>query len=564
VSVGGKPTYVLGVGLSHNGSACLMQDGRIVAAIEKERLTGVKNDGGNDVFAVNYCLEAAGLRPRDLDLIVQNANFGDFRYGSQWRVSPRNLPEGVPVVTISHHLAHASSAFFLSPFERASVLVVDGCGNAFDECVDLDDCAIGETPPEAAPWLWFEKDSFYAAEGGGLRALYKDFSPWGRVGADFPLHSNTTRHSIGGLYLAASVYALGSASDLGKLMGLAPYGRAEPGLPEIFEFQDGRLRVNYDWIGEHTRRCASDVDFKARFQYFADVARRVQSEVERALLELARLRHGLAEFPDLCFAGGVAMNAVANWRILTEGPFRRLFVPPAADDAGLAIGCAYHGWNTVLGQPRVHHDGSPFLGRGYDAESIAAALAKAGDGLVVERPADLPGAVAELLAAGKVVGWFQGGAEFGPRALGHRSILADPRRAELRGYINAKVKFREDFRPFAPSVLAEEAGRYFELGGESPYMLLVAPVREDWRARIPAVVHVDGTARVQTVRRETDPRFHALLEAMQARTGLGMLLNTSLNRRGRPIVETPANAVELFQQTGLHALAIGDFLATKA
>lgn len=561
-----KPVYVLGVGLSHNGSACLLKDGEIAVAIEKERLTKVKNDGGNDSFAIAYCLNAAGIGWDDIALVVQNANFGSFAYGNGWYRGKRSIPEDKPVVTISHHLAHASSAFYLSPFDEAAVLVVDGCGNAFEDCTDLEGAILPEQPVGDMAALWFEKDSYYAASGVQMQPRFKDFSPFGRFQCDYPMHPDTTRHSIGGAYAGASRYMFGGTSDLGKLMGLAPYGRPGAYQHRIFDIRDGRVFVNYDWMSEFRDRRSSDEDFKQRFQHFADVARMVQGEIERALVELARARHALHPSPNLCFAGGVALNAVANTRILNETPFERVFVPPAADDSGLAIGCAYYGWHTVLGRERVRHDGSPFLGRGYetDAAQIERAIQAVGEGAIVTRPDDLASAMAEALADGKTLAWCRGGAEFGPRALGHRSILADPRRPELRDYINARIKFREDFRPFAPTVLAEDADTYFELDRDSPYMLFVVPVREAWRDRIGAVVHVDGTARVQTVRQELDADFHALLSAFRERTGVGVLLNTSLNRRGQPIVETPVEAAELFRDTGLHGLAIGPYLVLKA
>ena len=560
-----KPVYVLGVGLSHNGSACLLKDGRIDVAIEKERLTKIKNDGGNDAIATAYCLQAAGIGWDQISLVVQNANFGGFAYGDKWYRGARAVPDGVPVVTISHHLAHACSAFYLSPFDDASVLIVDGCGNSYEDCTDIDGALLSERPEGDMAALWFEKDSFYAASERGLRTICKDFSPFGRIYTDYPMHPDTTRHSIGGVYAGASRYIFGDMSDLGKLMGLAPYGRPDAFRHRIFDIRDGRVFVDYEWMGEFRERRRSKDDFTRRFQYFADIARMVQSEVSRALVELANARHDMHPGQTLCFAGGVALNAVANTCILNETPYERVFVPPAADDSGLAIGCAYYGWREVLKRERVRHGGSPFLGSAYDDDEVrlARALAAAGESAVVTRPNDLVTAMANVLAEGKTLAWCRGGAEFGPRALGHRSILADPRRAELRDYINAKVKFREDFRPFAPTVLAEDADTVFELDRDSQYMLFVVPVREDWRTRIPAVVHVDGTARVQTVREEEDATFHALLTQFRARTGVSVLLNTSLNRRGQPIVETPLEAAELFRDTGLDALVIGPYLVLK-
>lgn len=560
-----KPVYVLGVGLSHNGAACLLKDGKIAVAIEKERLTKIKNDGGNDTFAIAYCLSAAGIGWDEVALVVQNANFGSFAYGNGWYRGPRAIPDGVPVVTISHHLAHACSAFFLSPFDEAAVLTVDGCGNAFEDCMDLEGAVLAEQPQGDMAALWFEKDSYYGAAGTGLSAVFKDFSPFGRIYSDYPMDPDTTRHSIGGVYAGASRYMFGDTGDLGKLMGLAPYGRPGVFRQRIFDMREGRVFVDGGWMADFRARVQSPGDFRARFQYFADIARLVQSEIERALVELVRARHARHPARSLCFAGGVALNAVANTRILRETPFEHLFIPPAADDSGLAIGCAYYGWHSVLERGRVRHGGSPFLGRSHDADAgqIERALELLGEGVTITRPPDLVEAMADVLADGRTLAWYRGGAEFGPRALGHRSILADPRRPELRDYINARIKFREDFRPLAPAVRAEEADTYFDLDRDSPYMLFVVPVREAWRDRIGAVVHVDGTARVQTVRREADETFHALLGAVEHRTGIGMLLNTSLNRRGQPIVETPVEAAELFRDTGLHALVIGPYLVMK-
>lgn len=560
-----KPVYVLGVGLSHNGAACLLKDGRIAVAIEKERLTKVKNDGGNDALPITYCLNAVGIGWDEIALVVQNANFGSFAYGNAWYRGKRTIPEGVRVETISHHLAHACSAYFLSPFDEAAVLTVDGCGNAFEDCMDLEGAILPERPEGDMAALWFEKDSYYAASGNSLRTVFKDFSLLGRFQCDYPMHPDTTRHSVGGVYAGASRYVLGSTSDLGKLMGLAPYGQPGAFKHRIFDVRDGRLFVDYAWMQDFCDRMRSAADFKARFQYFADIARMVQGEVERALVELTCDRHARHPSRNLCFAGGVALNAVANSRILEQTPFEHMFVPPAADDSGLALGCAYHGWHRILAGAPMRHEGSPFLGRSYDSDpaQLERALQATGEDVTITRPHDLMAAMADLLAEGKTLAWHRGGCEFGPRALGHRSILADPRRTEMRDYINAQVKFREDFRPFAPAVLAEDAVTYFELDRDCPYMLFVVPVRPAWRSRIGAVVHVDGTARVQTVRQDADGAFHALLTAFKARSGIGMLLNTSLNRRGEPIVETPVEAAELFRDTGLHALVVGPYLVQK-
>lgn len=558
---GSRPVYILGTGVSHDSSTCLMKDGRILVAIEKERLTRRKHDSGNDSAAIAYCLDAAGIRYEDLSLVVQNANFGTPLPG--WLDGPRPLTGDVPVVTISHHLAHAWGAFGTSPFDEAAILVIDGCGSSFDDCNDVGTATLLETPPQGLAHLWNEKDSYYRAGGTSVAAVVKDFSPWGQRNKRLPMHPNTTLHSIGGVYGAASAYAFGGMDDAGKLMGLAPYGRAGVHDFPIFDLRDGRVFVRYDWMGRFTAPAKNHDDFKAHFQAHADMAWWVQREVERAILYVLKARAEGSPHRNLCYSGGVALNAVANRRIVTEGPFENVYIQPAAGDNGLAIGCAYYGWMETLKRERIKHSGSVFLGKSYAPDPNAEALKRYGELVIIARAPDAIAAAADALAAGKVVGWYRGGAEFGPRALGDRSILADPRLPKVRDYINARVKFREDFRPFAPSVLAEDAGEYFELDGASPHMLLVAPVRPEWRARIPAVTHQDGSARIQTVTHQDNPDYRALLEAFKARSGVGVLLNTSMNRRGMPIVETPEDALNFFVNSGMDVLVLEDWVVTK-
>jgi carbamoyltransferase len=564
-----RPTYVLGTGLSHDGSACLIKDGRICVAIEKERITRRKHDGGNDADAVSYCLRAEGITIDDVAVVVQNDNFGMLKGGDDWYRGPRVVKgANVPIVTISHHLAHAYSAFAASPFEEAAVLIIDGCGNALDDCVDLEGATVPENPPPQLRHLYFEKDSYYLYGQGRLRPVYKDISEGGFGLKQYALRPGSTMHSIGGLYSAASTYVFAGFEDPGKLMGLAPYGR--PGVHDfpIFDLKDGRVFVRYDWMEGFTRPARNAQDFKARFQEYADFAWWVQREVERAILYTVNHRYELAPADNLVYAGGVALNAVANRLILTQSRYKRLFIQPAAGDNGLALGCAYYGWLEVLKRERVKGSGSSSFGRHYRRDEVDAAVATLGETLKEEPVQDVHRRTAELLADGKVVGWFQGGAEFGPRALGHRSILADPRRAEVRDFINAKVKFREDFRPFAPSVLREDCSTYFECDYESPYMILVAPVRPEWRSRIPSVVHQDHSARIQTVTKEVSPEYYRLLQAFKEVTGVSVLLNTSFNRKGMPIVETPADAIRFFLSCALDVLVLEDRIffktATKA
>lgn len=558
-----KPIYVLGTGLSHDGSACLLKDGRICVAIEKERITRVKHDGFNDSAAIVYCLDAAGINLSEVDLVVQNANFSMHKSGSDWFHGPRILGKSVPTVTISHHLAHAYSAIGTSPFEESAVLVIDGCGNALDDCIDLSNSVVTENPPDEFRPLYFEKDSYYTFANNQMLSRYKDFSVWGMGVKDQPMFPNTTRHSIGGLYLGASVYVFSGMEDPGKLMGLAPYGR--PGIYDfpIFDLVDGRPFVRYDWMDQFCQPCRSYEQFKANFQYYADIAYWVQREVERAILYVIEHRYRLAPHKNLCYSGGVALNAVANRRILTEGPFENVYIQPAAADNGLAVGCAYYGWLEALKQERVMHDGSTSFGASYPDTAVGAVVDRRPEIATALCPDDYIRETAELLAAGKIVGWFQGGAEFGPRALGNRSILADPRRREVRDFINRHIKTREDFRPFAPAVLEEDASVYFDCAYKSPYMLLVAPVRPEWRDVIPSVVHEDNSARLQTVSASLKPAFYRLLQEFKRLTGLGVLLNTSFNKRGMPIVETPDQAMDLYVNSALEVLVMNHRVLVK-
>ena len=559
----GRPIYILGTGLSHDGSTCLLKDGRIAVAIEKERVTRQKHDGGNDTAAIEYCLEAEGISMNDLTLVVQNANFGMFKHGNSWWHGPRLLDDSVPVVTISHHLAHAYSAIGCSQFEETAVVIIDGCGNSLDECIDLDGAIVPENPAPELRHLYCEKDSYYILKDGKLTTVFKDFSHWGQSVKEHPLYPTTTMHSIGGLYHAVSKYIFNGFEDPGKLMGLGPYGR--PGIYdfEIFDLRDGRVYLRYDWMDDFTRPCQDYQELKKRFQYYADIAYWVQKEVERAILYVFDSRYQMAPSHNVAYAGGVALNAVANRRILTESKFKDFYIQPAAGDNGLALGCAYYGWLEVLKKERVYHSGQMYLGKRYQARSIAEYLARRQGVLEYEAETDFIGKTAELLAEGKVVGWFQDGAEFGPRALGNRSILTDPRNPRIRDFINSFIKFREDFRPFAPSVLQEDASIYFDCDYESPYMILVAPVRPEWRDVIPSVIHKDNSARIQTVTQSVSPKYYQLLCDFKKITGISVLLNTSFNRRRMPIVETPEQAIEFFLNCELDVLVLDNYIVRK-
>jgi len=560
------PIYVLGTGLSHDGSAVLLKDGEICVAIEKERITRRKHDGGNDTLAIQYCLDAAGITLDDVAVIVQCANFEIPRAAHHQgkRLFSENEER---LFSISHHLAHAYSAAGTCPFIDCVIMVIDGSGSPYQQCMDLDQ---GELVPSDLSELskqafWCEKDSFYYFDGTSVKPILKDFSEF-----DTPRNSvfyhQTTKHSIGGFYSSISRYVFRDMDDVGKLMGLAPYGRTRQWSVNAFDFRESRVFVGNDWQDLFNRPCKNDADFKANFQYYADVARWAQEEVEKAVSFCFDNR--LSRFPheNVCFSGGVALNAVANAALLNTEKIKNLYLEPAAGDNGLALGCAYYGWMQVLNKAKVAHNGNTCFGKHYASAEIQQAVENSGlsfKAYAPENENDLIRQAANLLARGKTVAWFQEGAEFGPRALGHRSILAHPGIPGLKDHINKHIKFREDFRPFAPSVLPEYTQIYFENGRPSPYMILVDQTKAQYRDQLGNITHVDGTARVQTVDASWNKRFASLLEEFRILSGLPILLNTSFNKKGMPIVETPGEAIALFTETALDVLIMGNIILQK-
>ena len=579
------------LGLSAYGAdsaAALVEDGRIVAAAQEERFSRRKNEPGFPWQAMDACLAEAGLSLNDVDcMAVQDRHMPSRapHRSSRHRSSMRRGPQGPgsailfnrgararrglararpPVVFVPHQEAHAASAFFPSPFDEAAVLVIDGPGQ------------------KTATSLW-------VGEGSRLRRLWAGAYP----------------HSLDLLYSAFAHY-LGFKVGSGefKVMGLAPFG--EPRFAEqikrrlIVLRDDGSFRLNMRFFrsagaGPSLSGPLSEIfGLPARQPWqplsheHMDLAASIQAVIEEAVLGLARAAAAQTGQSDLCLAGTVALNCVANGRILRDGCFERLWIQPAAGDAGGALGAALAAYHRQDGDgnPRVADSDSmsgAFLGPAFAQDEIEERLAFAGaryETLGQDRVIDQ---VVDALVDGQAVGWFQGRMEFGPRALGARSILGDPRSPAMQRILNLKVKNREWFRPFAPSVLREDAGDWFDLDVDSPYMLLVAPVGERQRrplggrdrtktgfdrldvvrSTIPAVTHVDGSARVQTVDARTNPRFHALLSAFKAHTGCPVLINTSFNVRGEPIVCTPEDAFRCFMGTDIDMLAIGDSVVRK-
>lgn len=582
----------------HDSAAALLRDGRIVAAAQEERFSRVKHDARFPAHAIRWCLVEAGIGLADIDQVVffekpflkferlletylafAPRGFSSFATAMPLWIRDKLFQKKLlgdelsaiggeralkrPIAFSEHHLSHAASAFYPSPFERALVLTMDGVGE----------------------WA-----TTTAAIGAGskldiLREIH------------FP-------HSLGLLYSAFTTYC-GFRVNSGeyKLMGLAPYG--EPKYAALIREKlidikpDGSFRLNLAYFDYCTGLRMTNARFHALFggpprapegrieTRHLDLAASIQQVTEEIVLKLATsLRRQTGE-RNLCLAGGVALNCVANGKLLREAGFDAIWIQPAAGDAGGALGAALAFWHRAQGQPRTPPgpggDGmaGAFLGPAFGDDEIAATLDRVG--AVFRRLDDdeLVDAAARDLADGQAMGWFQGRAEYGPRALGNRSILADPRRADTQSVLNLKVKFRESFRPFAPAVLAERTRECFDLDAESPYMLIVAPVAQpcrlpvdasvsgldrlkQQRSTIPAVTHVDYSARVQSVRADSNPRFHALLSRFHALTGCPTLVNTSFNVRGEPVVGSPEDAFRCFMGTHLDRLAIGNCYLVKS
>ncbi len=569
--------YVLGLNTyDHDVSACLLKDGAIAFAIAKERITREKHASGFYKEVIDYCLGAEGIGFGDLDLIVRNCYIlpvPEMEDRLVYQDMPGFLPEyerpdadkhplyrsqSTKVKTISHHLAHAYSAFAVSPFEEGVVMVVDGVGSYRSDVVEPYPAADAATP------LARESESYYKFNGSGIECLKK---VWMEPDRGFLSDEFYNMPGLGALYSRASTYIFGDWNKCGELMGLAPYGRREQIKP-LMAIAGNELQVPR-WSAEFNQPYVMDSGGKweasPSMRHWEDLAWRVQDDTEKVLLARARWLRETTGAKNLCIAGGVALNCVANGRIAREAGFENVWIQPAAGDDGIAIGCAVYGHLEVLKQPRSFVMKQSYIGKPYAEPDIGKALQNFFVRIqtTAVRSDDICRDTAKLLAEQRVIGWFQGGSEFGPRALGNRSLLADPRKAEMKDILNSRVKHRQPFRPFAPIVLAERAKEIFEGEEDSPFMLIAKPVRPEWRDRIPAIVHVDGSARVQTVAEDTNPVLYRLLREFEALTGVPVLINTSFNVKGEPIVETPQDAVVCFLTTGIDNLVLHDTLVSK-
>jgi carbamoyltransferase len=565
-----RPVYILGTNLSHDGSTCLLKDGEVIVGIEKERITRRKHDGFNDNQTIEYCLRAADITFKDVSFIVEKLTVNkQCKPDDIVQRAGRAIPSSMPIIKVPHHKAHAYSALAWSKFRKATIAVFDGMGGSIDSFEPTSPDILPRRYrdlPELEKNLYFEKESCYQYADGKMETVWKDVSAFKKGGRQaHPLAPTDIEHSIAGLYGSTAELVFGRPFNEGKLMGLAPYGR--PGRFEVplFVFTDEQVLINYESASDVDLH---QVDLKLNFQYCADLAAWVQSQTEAAAFHLLNRFQERTGDADLCLAGGFGLNAVFNSKIVLNTAFSDVFVQPAAADNGLALGACYFGWNAVLGRDIPTRERTLYMGASYNWDPVSSPHDALGhdSGFQIHEPTEGTAAlVAQLLADGKVVGFFQAGAEFGPRALGHRSIIADPRRVEMRDYVNREIKQREDFRPFAPIVKHDRFNDFF-LGDpdKAEYMIFVFETRVHVRSLLGATTHVDGSARVQALRRPTNPLLYSVLDEFDQLTGLPVLLNTSFNGREEPIVETPDQALRFFVESKLDAVVIDGWLMVKA
>lgn len=572
-----KPIYVLGINAyDHDVSACLLRDGEIAYAVEKERVTREKHATGFYEEVVDYVLMSEGIKLQDVDLVVRNCyvlpiedletrlqyeNVPEFmspeeRYAA--KNHPLHLSKSDKVLTVSHHVAHAYSAFAACPFDDGVVMIVDGVGSYATDVREPNQMTEGVNP------LARESESYYRFNGKNLETLKK---VWLEPTRGFLSDEFYFMPGLGAMYSRVSSYIFGDWNKCGEVMGLAPYGRPEAFRP-LINIVDGELEFP-EWDAETFNRpwdMDEDWEKSLDLKHWQDMAWRVQDDTEKVLLERARWLKETTGARNLCIAGGVGLNCVANGKLVRESGFDNIWIQPAAGDNGIAIGAAYYGWLKILDKERSHVINDAFFGRDYPSLATRELTSDMPYRLEikVKHSDDICAETARLLSEGNVFGWFQGRSEFGPRALGNRSILADPRKPEMKDILNKRVKHRQAFRPFAPIVVAERASEIFEGEEESPFMLLAKRVMPEWSDRVSAIVHVDGTARVQTVTEAQNPKLYRLLKEFEKITGVPVLVNTSFNVKGEPIVESPDDALDCFLSTGFDYLALHDMLIEKS
>jgi len=595
---------ILGVKAKNHDTGAALISGNRVVAIAEERLNRVKHSREMfPILSIEYCLNTLGVKPEEVDLVVIDQVGSQFEKPSKvvfMRTCGKQFSKA-RVEVINHHDAHSAAAFFCSPFDSAAILIVDGAGEHL-----RDHLGVAGT----------ETETIYRGEGNKIVMLQKTRHIREMLGFNF-----TT--GIGKLYsyISNSYLNFGSYNE-GKMMGLAPYGDDRllkrnpierwikefdghilcnplityPGIEQVRGVrQKFNLRGKLTWLLNESLRKIGYLAFRLGFRVrepsftephifeeiylkkerrykkdsplpepdYAAAAYAAQKVLEEAMARWGKRTKEMTGMENLCVAGGVGLNIDANRRFLEDVGFKRLFVQPASSDTGVALGCALWGAHQILGLPRFWEMKSASLGRVYTDDEIQRALKSHEDKIKARCSEDVAKDTAKLIAEGKIIGWFQGGSEYGPRALGNRSILCDARNPKMKDIVNEKVKHRESWRPFAASVLDEKQSEWFEIEHKSPFMLLAAQVVQDKKKLVPSIVHVDGTCRIQSVTREQNEQYYELLKAFEKETGVPLFLNTSFNDAGEPIVETPEDALRCFLNTEMDAIVVHNFVVTK-
>jgi carbamoyltransferase len=590
--------HILGVSCYyHDAAAALLRDGQLVAAAEEERFSRVKHDFDFPKLAIQFCLQQAKIEAKDLDYVVFYER--PFRkldrllasilqtYPQSWKVFRESMigwmldklwiastlqsELGISrekILFSDHHLSHAASAFLCSPFSEAAILTVDGVGEWLTAA-----CGVGRDTeirltkqiefPHSLGLLYSAFTAFLGFEVNEGEYKVMGMAPYGTPRYVDKVWKLVKQNDDGSFSLDMDYFCFHYSTDrMYSRKFVELFGDPRPPETPFFTESTGYPKYFGQKAPDYLAQCRAN-------EHYADIATSVQRVTEDLMVGMARNLHKETGLKKLCVAGGVGLNSVANGRILRESGFDELFIQPAAGDSGGALGAALWVYHSVLGKPRSFVMDHAYWGEEHGAAEISEYLRSENIPYHEASNTDeLLDRVTENLMQGKVVGWYQGRFEWGPRALGNRSILADPRGPEMKDIVNSKIKFREPYRPFAPSVLAEAAGTYFELDGFANhyplrYMLYVTPVKAEHQATLPAITHVDGSARVQTVYREQSPLYYGLIERFGQATGVPVLLNTSFNLRGEPIVTTPANACSTFLRSQMDCLVLGNFLIEK-
>ncbi len=559
--------WILGLNLGHDRSACLLKDGEIFIAIEEERLDRIKHSIGyicSGYFAnlvkeipirsITYCLDAAGIGLDDLDLVVGNCATKDVSVDLLRNTLPiKNKNKIIQLPDPSHHLAHAYNAYYASGFKESAVFVVDGMGSF-----------ISSNPEK------MEAESMYSVKNGRFEYIGgRIINPEKELSLGLFYNYITTKTGFITKYGKEGFgeFNCGGVPEAGKTMGLSPFGVAIREWPQISELtSEGLIKVPFDKLAkifELTKLTAdiSEAGNNYEKKFYMDWSNKIQAELESAIIHMLKHLYEKTGMKNLCLGGGVFLNSVLNYKILKKTPFENIYVFPAVNDAGVAVGCAYYGFYenycsvAPTARRKVEQVG---FGREYSEVEIKTLL----DNRNIKYTKTTASEAAALIKSGRIVALFNGRSEFGPRALGHRSILASAQIKDMKDILNKRVKFREPFRPFAPAVVYEDLEKYFELDFHSPHMLFVAPVKEAWRSTLPSITHVDGTARLQTVKSEVGVLYD-ILQEYKKQTGVSVILNTSFNVAGQPIVESPSEAVDTFMSTDIDDLIIWPYIVSK-